>query len=123
MKEILIVDDETALLKLLPKILRKNFTETRISTYSKLDEAITRIQIGEPVFDLVITDFKIFGDGGGFEIINASKEKSGGTKVILISGFLEDSDLKKSSPDAFFYKPFVTKDLIQKIRELLPDIK
>ncbi len=121
MKQILIIDDEPDILRLIRKILENQggYSVTTVEKGKKAEEMIETTK-----FDLVITDI-IMPEIEGMEIIFFLKKHSPATKILAISGG------GKLSPDGYLtiastagahsvlQKPFETQELLREVEQLL----
>ena len=110
---ILILDDETIVLKRLKPALEK--TGDEVETFAQSTEASRRIT--ERDFDIVITDLKMEGLDG-MQFLTKVKERSPATEVIVITGFATMETAKESFQKGvfdFLAKPFK----IAEIQEVL----
>lgn len=119
MKKILIVDDEENILAMLSKALHQNGFE--VITTSKIEEA--EYAIKNTFFDIVLADIRLTGVIGkeGLELLSYVKEKSPGSKVIIMTGY-GSQEIEKEAYErgAYFYfdKPIDLRILKEKINEL-----
>jgi DNA-binding response OmpR family regulator len=113
-KKILIVDDDPDITKFLDVLFRHNGYETCIAGDGK--EALTVFTKETP--DLVTLDLEMPEEWGPKFFRKISKSKEFNTPVIVISGL---SGRKFSIPkaQAFFAKPFVADELLNKVKEIL----
>jgi DNA-binding NtrC family response regulator len=101
---ILVLDDETIVLKRLRPALEKAGYEVEV--FSKSSEALERIR--EKDFEIVITDLKMQGLDG-MQFLTLVKERSPTTEVIVITGFATMETAKESFQKGvfdFLAKPF-----------------
>lgn len=114
---ILIVDDDTRILKLLKQFLRQNnyFVSTSISTIEAED------MIQNFVFDLIILDVMMPGiTGTEF----AQKIRNNGSKIpiVMLTALSEPQDRVKgleSGANDYIAKPFEPKELLLRIQNLI----
>ncbi len=119
MSRILVVDDVAKNVKLLADILTVRGYE--VDTAGSGEEALERIRRQPP--DLVLLDVMMPGLSG-FEVCQAVRadESLAGVKILMLSAKGRDTDLAKGQAmgaDAYMTKPFSTKELAGKVRELL----
>ncbi len=111
--EILILDDEPIVGQRLKTALEKE--GHRVETFINPIQAVARIE--GRVFDIVVTDIRM-DDMDGIEILELVREKSGRTKVIMITGYatleVARESLTKGAFD-FIVKPFKLKEMRQAI--------
>jgi two-component system response regulator PilR (NtrC family) len=102
--KILVVEDEQSMLEVLKMLLEEEGYEVVDSN----DGAEGLSWIRKDIFDLIITDIKMPG-AGGFEVLNAAKETSPETPVIMITAFgTVESAIEAMKQGAYDYihKPF-----------------
>ena len=115
---ILIVDDEKVLLKMLVKVLGKNY-----SCDTAEDVASAKEMIKNNDYDVILTDKNMLSlDGshgeGGMEILEFAKQQVPTAEVIMMTGYASaESAVKALQLGAFDYifKPFKLANLIEKI--------
>ena len=117
-RTVLIVDDEPQVLKLVEKMLRpRNFD---IQVAPKPSDAL-RICENQPVH-LLISDVSL-PEMDGNRLAEKVLKLHPGAAVLLISGqYAETPRWAKSGSIKFLKKPFFPSDLLNKLRELLPDL-
>ena len=101
---ILVLDDETIVLKRLRPALEKAGYEVEV--FSRSQEALERVM--QKDFDIVITDLKMPGLDG-MQFLTMVKERSPTTEVIVITGFATMETAKESFKKGvfdFLAKPF-----------------
>lgn len=117
--KILIVDDEPNILLSLDFLMRRGGYEVYIARNGS--EALELLNKEHP--HLVLLDI-MMPDVDGYQIcshIKSSPEHSG-CKVIFLSAKSKESDIKyglEMGADAYMTKPFSTRNLMQKVEELL----
>ena len=120
MKQILVIDDEPDILKLISKILEKAGYRVMTAENGRLAEKL----FNEHPFDLVITDI-VMPQKEGLEIILQLKENSPDTKILAISGggkieLAEYLDAARAAgAHAIVKKPFEISHLLNKVEQLL----
>jgi DNA-binding response OmpR family regulator len=119
MEKVLIVDDEPNILLSLEFLLRKQGYSVFIARNGK--EALDIIENETP--RLVLLDI-MMPEVDGYEVCRQIKtDKSRGhIKVVFLSAKAKDSDIEKGyemGADLYMTKPFSTRQLTQKIKELL----
>jgi two-component system, cell cycle sensor histidine kinase and response regulator CckA len=117
-RNVVIVDDDPQILRLVQKMLRtRNFN---IQVAPKPSEAL-RICETEPVH-LLISDVampEMDGTRLSEKVLKLHPEAS----VLLISGRYNEKQAGVKSPRVrFLQKPFFPSDLLNKLRELMPDL-
>ena len=114
---ILLVDDETIILKSLTKELREeHFSVTAASNGS---DAISALKAAQ--YDLVITDLMMDGIDG-FGVLKAVKKLAPLTRVIIITGYGDVRsaiDALRLGADDFTLKPCEVEELVFRIRRCL----
>jgi DNA-binding NtrC family response regulator len=118
-KNILIVEDEKALLFGLKKLLQA--PDINISTAQTLQEAITLIN--QQSFQAVITDLRLTGSAliEGMQVIKHVKTNQPDCKVIAITAYAEEgtkNEVEKLGVDYYLEKPVAPKTL----KEILTSI-
>ncbi|HKL20812.1 MAG TPA: response regulator [Tichowtungia sp.] len=120
---ILVVDDETGIVKVLKEMLLRLGYEVLTSSGGK--EALEKLSVGG--VDLVLTDI-IMPDVDGLELISNIKTVYPRIKVIAISGggaqegpetYLRDA--RELGADRCLTKPFMLKELAAMVKDLLEE--
>jgi DNA-binding NtrC family response regulator len=114
-KRILVLDDETIVLKRLGPALEK--AGYAVELFSRSAEAFNRIQ--ETTFDIVITDLKMEGLDG-MQFLIQVKERSPKTEVIVITGFATMDTAKESFQKGvfdFLAKPFKLGEILETVKK------
>ena len=114
-KRILVLDDETIVLKRLGPALEK--AGYAVELFSRSAEAFNRIQ--ETTFDIVITDLKMEGLDG-MQFLTQVKERSPKTEVIVITGFATMDTAKESFQKGvfdFLAKPFKLGEILETVKK------
>ena len=120
MARILVVDDNTMMRTVMRAALERAGHE------------VTQAQDGEralqavaaAAFDLIVTDIQMPGMGG-LDLVNRVRASSPAAKILVISGFLEGSELKDMTSAATqgvqgsLEKPFTADRLVTKVTEIL----
>jgi DNA-binding NtrC family response regulator len=117
MPNILIVDDDRNLIKILSGILEG--LETDIVTASNADFALSALE--SQAFDLVITDLKMPGRSG-MDVLAFSAKKNPSVPVIMVSAFgsIEAAvDAMKKGAYDFITKPFNADELLRVVKKAL----
>ena len=115
--KILIVDDDTAVLKLLCKVVRSNGFDC--DTVESGEEALKHITDNE--YALMLLDINLSGIDG-FEVIEKIREKGNQTPIFIISGRKEDYDTLYGlgiGADDYITKPFNPVVLGAKIKAMI----
>jgi CheY-like chemotaxis protein len=115
---LLIVEDETAVRKLVASALRHDGYHLLLA--SSAEEAIVMSDAYEGTIDLLLTD-AIMPGKSGLELANLMVVRRPGLIVVVMSGYTEDN-LEISGllqPVTLIQKPFTPNDLRRRIREVL----
>ena len=118
-KHVLIADDEANIVISLEFLMQRE--GHRVTIARDGDAALEAIRRERP--DLVLLDVMMPGRSG-FEVCQAVRadEALANVKIVLLSAKGRDTDLAKGSAlgaDAYMTKPFSTRELADKVRELL----
>lgn len=118
-KHVLIADDEPNIVISLEFLMKRE--GHRVSIARDGDAALQAIRSERP--DLVLLDVMMPGRSG-FEVCQAVRadETLAAVKILMLSAKGRDTDLAKGSAlgaDAYMTKPFSTRELADKVRELL----
>ena len=118
-KHVLIADDEANIVISLEFLMQRE--GHRVSIARDGDAALEAIRRERP--DLVLLDVMMPGKSG-FEVCQAVRadETLATVKILMLSAKGRDTDLAKGSAlgaDAYMTKPFSTRELADKVRELL----
>jgi CheY-like chemotaxis protein len=116
---VLLVDDEDVILEVGQDLLEAMGYQVLIARDGK--EAIEVYRKNQDEIDIVVLDMVMPHMGGG-EAYDSMKKINPDIKVLLLSGFSIDgeaAEILKRGCDGFIQKPFNTKDLSGKIREIL----
>lgn len=119
MHKILIVDDEPNILISLEYLMKREGYEVLLARDG--DEALAVIRRERP--ELVLLDVMMPGKTG-FEVCNLVRadEALAATRIVLLTAKGRDTDVAKGlalGATDYITKPFSTKDLAQRVRELL----
>ena len=119
MRHILIADDEPNIVISLEFLMKRE--GYRVSVARDGDAALALIRSEQP--DLVLLDVMMPGKTG-FDVCQAVRadEALAAVKILMLSAKGRDTDLAKGSAlgaDAYMTKPFSTRELADKVRELL----
>jgi len=118
-KRILVVDDETAFLLGIKKVLGSTGAVTDI--VETIEEA-EKLILQNP-YDILITDLRLTGVLGeeGLEIVRFVKENSPGTQCVLVTGYgspeIRDK-AKEQGVEFYFEKPVSPSQLLDVVRKL-----
>ena len=117
---ILIVDDEPENRRLFRKLVENKYPTVAIDEAPDGLEAVHNIRTHAP--DLVILDLHLPGISGLQVCRIIREEQKGKIKVLAITGHNTDDSRRQAleaGADDFLGKPFMVKELAQKIEELL----
>jgi DNA-binding response OmpR family regulator len=118
-KRVLIADDEPNIVTSFEFLMEQAGFETRVATNG--DEALALVASFRP--DLVLLDI-MFPVKSGYEVCQHLKSDPAtrDIKVVIVSAKGRDVEVAKAlelGADAFIAKPFSTRELVAKVRELL----
>jgi two-component system, OmpR family, alkaline phosphatase synthesis response regulator PhoP len=118
-KRILIADDEPNIVTSLEFLMEQAGYETKVATNGQ--EAIDLATSFRP--DLVLLDI-MFPAKSGYEVCQRLKSEPStrGIKVVIVSAKGRDVEVAKAmelGADAYIAKPFSTRELVAKVREML----
>ncbi len=117
--QILIVDDEPNIVMSLEFLMRKNGYIVGIARNGT--EALAAIE--QTPYDLILLDV-MMPDVDGYQVCRQLRQRPdrAGTKVIFLSAKSREPDIQKGyevGADLYIPKPFSTRQLMEKVRELL----
>ena len=118
-KKILIVDDEPNIVISLEFLMKKEGFEVAVANDG--DEALAKVASFNP--DLLLLDV-MMPKKSGFEVCEALRADSqrAGLKIVMLTAKGRDTEMAKGlaiGADAYVTKPFSTKDLVVKVKEML----
>ncbi len=115
---ILVVDDERAMLELAQEILAVKGYQVFIANDGS--QALTILE--KEVVDLVVTDI-IMPEMDGYQLAQKIQEKYPDIKIQMVSGFADDrnKDISDTTLSNILYKPYTSKNLLEKVRNLICD--
>lgn len=118
---ILIADDEPSIVTSLEFLMRKCDYDVAVARDG--EEALRLAEALRP--DLVLLDV-MMPRKSGFEVCRRIRETPGlrATRIVMLSARGRDVEVDKGlalGADAYVTKPFSTKELVAKVRELLPE--
>lgn len=118
-RKILIADDEPNIVVSLEYLMKRE--GYAVSVARDGDEALAAIARDRP--DLVLLD-AMMPKRSGFEVCQEvrAREATRATLILMLTAKGRDTDVAKglgSGADAYMTKPFSTKALVQKVREML----
>lgn len=117
--KILIVDDEPNIVISLEFLMKKEGFEIAVAADG--DEALAKVGSFAP--DLVLLDV-MMPKKSGYEVCEALRADPAraGLKIVMLTAKGRDTEVAKGlaiGADAYVTKPFSTKDLVARVRELL----
>ncbi|MFY8087994.1 MAG: response regulator transcription factor [Rubrivivax sp.] len=118
-KTVLIADDEPNILVSLEFLMKREGWQVSVARDG--NEALAAIQKQRP--DLVLLDVMMPGRSG-FDVCQSVRadESLSGVKILMLTAKGRDTDVAQGlgvGADAYMTKPFSTKDLAAKVREML----
>ncbi|NOX18653.1 MAG: sigma-54-dependent Fis family transcriptional regulator [Chlorobi bacterium] len=122
MKKVLLIDDEIEMLIGVEKILAK---KSRFEIFKETNPLKAIELIKSKKYDLIITDLKM-EPVSGMEILQAVKNYSSDSKVIMISGYgTIEAGVKAAKEGAFDFieKPFTSKRLLEAIQAVEKNVE
>jgi len=117
---VLVVDDHADACELIARIVESaGWTATR--SYSQ-DDALEKLDKGDPPFKAVVVDFQSGGTGASLELLDAIRRNRDLVDIPVL--LLTQSDTNRmfaweSGADAFLVRPFHADDLINEIYAVL----
>lgn len=120
-KKILLIEDEALVQKVVSRVLAK-FGAT-VSTALTSKEAYEKYKEGNGEFDMIFSDVTL-PDGNGVDLVMDFRKQGYEGALLLTSGYPFDSkvqNLTEGEDIPFVQKPFVSRELIQKISSLIKD--
>ena len=115
---ILIVDNDAALLNLLTLVISRVCPDCQVVSTADGASALTELQnlTNSQAFDLLLTDYEMPAMNG-LELAQAARVVSPRTRIVLMTGFLQISelldDLEAVNLTGILLKPFSQKELKQ----------
>ena len=118
-KKILIVDDEPNIVISLEFLMKKEGFEVAVA--SDGEEALAKVASFDP--DLVLLDV-MMPKKSGFEVCESlrSDSRHGGLLIVMLTAKGRDTEVAKGmaiGADAYVTKPFSTKELLAKVKDML----
>jgi DNA-binding response OmpR family regulator len=118
-KKILIVDDEPNIVISLEFLMKKEGFEVAVANDG--DEALALVASFDP--DLLLLDV-MMPKKSGFEVCEALRADSqrADLKIVMLTAKGRDTEMAKGlaiGADAYVTKPFSTKELVDKVKEML----
>ena len=118
-KKILIVDDEPNIVISLEFLMKKEGFEVAVANDG--DEALAMVASFNP--DMLLLDV-MMPKKSGFEVCEALRAdpERAGLKIVMLTAKGRDTEMAKGlaiGADAYVTKPFSTKELVDKVKEML----
>jgi CheY-like chemotaxis protein len=114
--EVLIVDDESAILELMTTLFERQ--GYRVTTAESAAQAITLLHSHR--FNVVLTDLRMESPFAGFEVVRAARHLQTTPFIGIVTAYpVPASDWKEAGADALFQKGTDTFHLPEKIATLL----
>ena len=115
-----VVDDEPMLLELASVILEP--LGYSLKTFRDPQSALEAFTAAQPRPALLITDFAMHRMNG-MDLMEACRRLRPEQKVLMISGTVDETIYRDSpcKPDLFLAKPYQAKQLVDLVKELVPD--
>jgi DNA-binding NtrC family response regulator len=116
---ILVIEDDDGVRALVRRVLEK--FGYRLLAAGSADETFDICRTHDGPIDLVLSDVLVPGSNGP-EIVTRVKAHSPATRVLFMSGHSHHPLLDKAKLESaahFILKPFLPKDLLQRVRQLL----
>jgi DNA-binding response OmpR family regulator len=114
--QILLVDDDSAVLLSLKAILEISGFEVDIA--SSAAQARSRLQASQ--YHMVITDMKMEEDRAGFQVIKGARESGYDPAIAILTAYpVENTKWKDEGAHCLLVKPIPTDVLLRKIEGLL----
>jgi DNA-binding NtrC family response regulator len=119
-KKILIIDDDSGMLRVMEKVLRREGCVVTVATWAK--EGFERLAASTSPFDLVITDLRMPG-ASGMTILQAVRIAYPQVPVIIITAFgspdLDADWWKEQGATAYLEKPIDAAHLVEAVRRAM----
>ena len=118
-RQLLVVDDDKALLLALSKVLRSE--GAKVLAAGDASEAVRHLSLNLGQIDLVLTDMRMPGTSG-MSVLSAVKGATPGVPVIIMTAFATDTmreDCAKAGAFAFLEKPVDVATLLGTIHSAL----
>ena len=118
-KKVLIADDEQNIVISLEFLMKREGYQVEVANDG--EEAVRRIRASRP--DLVLLDV-MMPKKSGFEVCQEirSDPEMAGVRILMLTAKGRDTDVAKGlalGADAYMTKPFSTRELVDKVRNLL----
>ena len=119
MQKLLLVDDEPSIRLTLPLILEEHgFEVTVADTVSTASR-----EIATRKFDVLVSDLNVGQPRDGLSLLKVARRANPKCVCIILTGFPDDDSRAEGlrhGADAYFIKPAEIQELLQSIREKLP---
>src|SRR5262249_52799296 len=113
---ILIVDDETSILRTLADVFELSGYEAEVA--ASAGEAVSKIENRQ--YDAVLTDMRMERAEAGYEVLDAAKRAQCPPAVAIMTAFVESvGDWRSKGAQCLIEKPMAVKALVQSIDEVL----
>ncbi len=117
MYRVLLVDDETMLLRILSQILEH--AGFSVTTADCAEGAKAELAKNQP-FDLVVTDLRMESPVAGFEVVSAANAQSPRPLIVILTAFpVPAFEWKAAGADALYVKGLNTAQLPAELKSLL----
>jgi CheY-like chemotaxis protein len=117
MYEVLLVDDEAMLLRILSQVLEHAGFSVITADCAEAAKAV--LAKHEP-FDLVVTDLRMESPVAGFEVVRAAKTQSPRPLIVILTAFpVPASEWKAAGADLLYVKGLNTAQLPKELIKLL----
>ena len=120
-RQILLVDDDSALLDVLPRTIELRIVQVTVTACDSAEAALAHIQSGH--YDLVITDLNM-PRMNGLALVRQIKAMLPTIPILVITGHGDEEaehQAMQAGVDGFILKPFDRLDLAAAIERLLED--
>jgi len=117
--EILLVDDDASLLRVLPELIRSRMPNVKVVSEVSAQHAVSRIQIMK--YDAIVSDFNM-PDVNGLALLDEVKKAQPLTPFVLMTAVADESvraTAKAAGAQAVLQKPFHPDDFMILLCEML----
>lgn len=118
-RQILLVDDDAALLEVLPRTIELRVSHIAVTACDSAEAALAHLQSGH--YDLVITDLNM-PKMNGLALVRRIKAMFPGVTILVITGHgdeVAEREAKRAGVDGFILKPFDRIELTAAVERLL----
>lgn len=112
MRNVILVDDNTALLHVVKVALSINYN---IVDFFDSKKAIAYINDSDSQWDIIISDYKM-PQYNGVDVLKAAKEKKPGAIRVLLTGFADDVEISK---ETILFDKILDKNQLKDISEII----